>query len=197
MCSRVCVCTWIPTCSTHTPPNFFVQQSIKRPSMRTARPAPAPNVGRGGSAESTHCSIVLAEKCDDRRDLSFSTRVWGPAFNERKVKPGSWICMKGLESNHEAWWALETQDLCAVCSRHGVRFPRLTAFSTSFCTCTKKETVTWPHRVASIHHFALEKAVLSCTLVLSAPSVWVCSPCVKLSMRSLFQQTDCVRSKDR
>lgn len=106
----VCVCLCVSH-HLHTSESSL-QQPIKWPSLRTRR-TPTTNVGRRGSAESTHCCIVLVEKCDDRRDLSCWTGVWGSVFNERKMKPGSWICMKGLETNHEAQWALEkSESLC-------------------------------------------------------------------------------------
>lgn len=109
VCVSVCMCACL--CVSHHlhTSESSLQQPIKWPSLRTRR-TPTTNVGRGGSAESTHCCIVLVEKCDDRRDLSCWTGVWGSVFNERKMKPGSWICMKGLETNHEAQWALEKSE---------------------------------------------------------------------------------------
>lgn len=48
------------------------------------------------SAELTQPCIVLAEKMWWTERLAVLTR----SFNERKMKHGSWICMKTLETNH-------------------------------------------------------------------------------------------------
>lgn len=116
------------------------QQSIKRRNLSTRRTLPT-NVRRGEEVLSRHTvvlfqwrNVMTGEIC--RAEPEFE----GLFFNEWKMKPGSWICMTGLETNHEAQWALEQTDTLCCSQEAEAQIPKI-------CTCMKKKQklATWLH----------------------------------------------------
>lgn len=90
--------------------------------------------GGGGSAESAHCHIVVAENSDDGRDSPRWIGACRAVFNERKIKPGSYICMDGLESIHKTHWPMEKAKPRAICGRQTLcdhRLPTLASYTVS------------------------------------------------------------------